>query len=70
MTAEQEDKFRMKKAEEFVAYCQNAENEARRVLAEYSDRTKRAREKLSTLFQEVEARTVKRKLTDYRHCTL
>jgi hypothetical protein len=59
-TAEEEDNFRLRKSAEHVTHYQDAENKARRDLAEATASLRRAREKHSTLFQECEARAVAR----------
>lgn len=61
MTPEQEDNFRLRKAEDFLAHCRAEEAQARRGLAEAIERTKRAKEKHETLFTECEARAVARR---------
>lgn len=59
--SEQEDNFRLKKAQENVAHCRNAETEARAALHSASESTKRAKEKYDSLFAECESRAVARR---------
>lgn len=59
--SEEEDNFRLRKAVEFLTHCRTAEGDARRVLAEAIERTKRAKEKHEALFAECEARAVSRR---------
>lgn len=61
LESEAEDNLRLRKAEEFLAYSRNAENDARRALAEAVARTKRAKEKYETLHEEVQNRAVARR---------
>lgn len=59
--SEQEDNFRLHKAKEHVAFCRNAETEARAALNAAIESTKRAKEKYETLFSECEQRAVARR---------
>ena len=61
MQNEQEDNNRLRKADEFVAYCQQAETDAIKALAEARKQLTLAREKKSALFQECEKRAVARR---------
>lgn len=61
LQAEQADNLRLKKADEFVEYCRQKENEARRALAEAVAQTQRAKQKWSELFQECEKRACARR---------
>lgn len=60
-TAEEEDNFRLRKASEFLAYCREKENQARRDLGQAVETTKRAKEKHETIFAECQARAVERR---------
>ncbi len=60
MNTEDEDNFRLRKANEFLAHCKEAENRARVELAQAVERTKLAKAKHETLFTECEARAVAR----------
>jgi hypothetical protein len=59
--SEQEDNFRLEKAKEFLAYCRNAETQARIALASAVESSKRAKEKYETLFEECQKRAVARR---------
>lgn len=59
--AEQEDNNRLRKADEFVTYCQQAETDAIKALVDAGKRLSIAREKKSILFQECEKRAVNRR---------
>lgn len=61
LEAEQQDNMRVLKAEEFLAYCREKENEARRTLAECIAQTKRSKEKYEEAFRECERRAVARR---------
>lgn len=61
IASEQEDNYRLRKADEFLTYCREAENDARRELNEALEKTKRAKEKYETLFTECEQRAVARR---------
>ncbi|EIQ01107.1 hypothetical protein OpiT1DRAFT_05675 [Opitutaceae bacterium TAV1] len=56
MTEEQEDQFRLRKADDFVTHCRESENQARLELARAVELTRRAKEKYETLFMECERR--------------
>lgn len=58
MTPEQEDNFRLRKADEFLAHCRELENEFRRELARAVEQTKLAKSKHEALFIECENRAV------------
>ena len=60
MKTESEDKTRMAWSKQFLAHCQEAENQARVALAQAVEATKRARIKHDELFEEVEKRAVAR----------
>jgi len=62
MTSEQEDNFRLRKAEEFLNHSRESEQRARVTLAESMEQTKRAKEKYETLFMECEKRAVARRI--------
>lgn len=66
MTSEQEDNTRLRKADEFLAYCRATETEARRALAGAAGDTARAKARLEELFFECEARAVERALAPGR----
>lgn len=59
--AEAEDNLRLKRAQEQITYCREKENEARRLLAEATESSKRAKEKYEALFAECEKRAVARR---------
>lgn len=59
--AEQEDQDRVRKANEFLTYCREAEDQARNSLYQATTRTKRAKEKFEQIFAECEARMVARR---------
>lgn len=59
--SEDEDNFRLRKAEEYVTTCREIENNARRELAEATARRQRAKEKYETLFDECQKRAVARR---------
>lgn len=61
MNAEQEDNFRLRKADEFLAHCKEVENQARAALARAEVGTKAARARYETFFTECEARAVARR---------
>lgn len=61
LKAEQEDNFRLKKADEFLTHCRESENQARRSLVDAIDRTKLAKLKYETLFAECEQRACQRR---------
>lgn len=60
MTQKQEDEFRLRKAKEDIARCEQEEMQARSKLNECTASTKRAREKYEDLFGKAEAREVAR----------
>lgn len=66
---ETENQTRLRRAKEALATCQDAENEARKVLAASVESTKHAREKLSEIFAAEEKLECARRLNDYSHCT-
>ena len=59
--AEAEDNLRLKRAHEALAHYRLKEGEARRALADAEGSTKRAKEKLDTLFVECEKRACERR---------
>lgn len=59
--SEQEDAFRLRKAQEFLAHCRTVEDEARRALREAIEATARAKSKHEALFVECESRAVARR---------
>lgn len=59
--AEQDDNFRLAKAKEHLAFCREAETQARAALASAIESSKRAKEKFETLFDECEKRAVARR---------
>jgi hypothetical protein len=65
--SEQEDALRLRKADEFLTYCREAENTARRELARATEQTKRAKDKYETLFAECEARACARRSAGLIH---
>jgi hypothetical protein len=56
MHSEEEDKLRLRKAQEFLTHCRETENQARIALASAVESTKRAKEKYEDLFTQCEAR--------------
>lgn len=60
MTAQQEDEYRLKNSAAFLAHCRAEENDARVLLAQAAERTKRAKEKYEVIFVETEKRTIAR----------
>lgn len=58
---EQEDNFRLRKADEFLTHCREAESQARIDLARAIEQTKFARNRHETLFAECERRAVARR---------
>lgn len=61
LQAEQEDNRRIQQAREAIAYAQEKEAEARKVLGQAEQTTKRMREKFEALFAECEKRAVERR---------
>lgn len=69
MTNETKTQTRLRRAKEFVAYCQSAEIEARKTLADAIESTKRARVQYEELFIAEEKRERVRLIANYNHCT-
>ena len=69
MLHETENQTRLRRAKAAVESCQDAEAEARRVLASAIESTRRAREKYSALFLAEENSERAHRIADYRHCT-
>ena len=59
----QEDMQRLKKANEHIIFCKQAETKAIKDLVEARQQLSRSREKYEELFHECEARAVKRLLS-------
>lgn len=68
MSAEQEDNTRLRKAQEFLAYSRERENEARKSLLDAVAQTKRAKEKYEELFNECERRATLRRKSGQIEC--
>ena len=69
MINETEHQTRLRMAKQSIVACQDAEAEARKVLASATESTKRAREKYEELFMAEEKRECARKMNGYNHCT-
>lgn len=70
MSNETETQTRLRRAKEALAAYQNAEAEARKVLAGAIESTKRARDKYAELFLAEETRERARRMDTYNHCTV
>ena len=70
MNNETENQVYLRRSKEALDIARTAENDARRALAQAVEQTRRAKEKYERLFEAEEKAEVKRRLSDYRHCTL
>lgn len=59
--SEQRDNLLLRRAQEFLEHCREAENQARRELAGAIEQNKRAKEKYEALFAECEGRACARR---------
>lgn len=70
MNNETENQIYLRRAKETLAAAREAESNARRALAQAVEQTQKAKEKYERLFEAEEQAEMKRRKTDYRHCTL
>jgi len=70
MINETENQIYLRRSKEAFSAARRAESDARRALAQAVEQTRLAKEKYERFFEAEEQAEVKRRKSDYRHCTL